>query len=160
MKKTLVPGLLILCAFCIYWSGCGNNVDPLLNEQQKAAKTMQEGSPWGGAGKVEVLTVPTGVLEGDLELLSLTFGTSGDPEWVPSSIVASGADNYFSTDNATWRWGTATGTDVIGLTGASSSEFTSVEAQDQQIRFSFEINSSGGRIEGIDGSYSVILSRN
>ena len=109
---------------------------------------------------MEVLTVPTGVLEGDLELLSLTFGTSGDPAWVPSSIAASGADNYFSTENATWRWGTVSGTDVIGLTGASSSEFTSVEIQDQQIRLSFEINSSGGRIEGIDGSYSVALSRN
>jgi hypothetical protein len=104
--------------------------------------------------------VPTGILEEDLELLSLTFVTSGESQWIPSTIEASGADNYLSTENATWRWGTTSGTDVIGLTGASSSEFTSVEVQEQQIRLSFEINSSGGRIEGIDGSYSVALGRN
>jgi hypothetical protein len=160
MKKTISIGLATLVIFAVNWVGCGTDANVQLNDQQKAAKILQEGSPWGGSGKVDVVSVPSGIDPNDLSLLSISFTTSGEPDWIHSSIDASGADTYFITEDATWAWGTTTGTDVISLDGASSSEFTSVDVQEQEIRLTFEINSSGGRIEGIDGSYTVSLGRN
>ena len=138
--------------------GCGNNIAPSLSIQQKAAKILHEGSPWGGTGNVEVLSSPAGVDPSDLAGLQLSFKTSGEDDWAPTFFEASGADDFLSTNNATWIW-TGSGTDNITLTEASVSELTSVDVADESITFSFEVNpaGSGGRIAGIDGSYRVKL---
>ncbi len=137
---------------------CGNSVAPSLNLQQKAAKILGEGSPWGGSGSVEVLASPSGVDPSELDELQVTFRTSGEEDWAPTFIEASGADDYLSTNNATWIW-TGSGTDNISLSEASTAEFTSVDVTDEAITFSFEINVSnnGGRITGIEGAYTVRL---
>ena len=74
------------------------------------------------------------------------------------AFKASGADDFLSTNNATWVW-TGSGTDNITLTEASVAELTSVDVTDQSVTFSFEVNPSigGGRVTGIDGSYRVKL---
>ncbi len=146
----------------LFLSDCGGSLTPALTEQQKATKTMSEGSPWGGTGKVEVIEVPTGVDPSGLSSLSIVFSSSGDPDWEPTSIEAFGADEFFSTSNSTWKWG-STGTTIITLTNASSSELTAVDVTDQALTFTFEINSGGGtgsRVTGLDGSYTVKLFRN
>ena len=137
---------------------CGGNVSPSLSLQQKAAKILDEGSPWGGTGNVEVLASPSGVVATDLENLQVTFQTSGSEDWAPTFFETSGADDYLSTNNATWIW-TGSGTDNITLNEASSSELTSVDVNEETVTFSFEVNPSnpGGRITGIDGSYTVRL---
>jgi hypothetical protein len=135
-------------------------VDPLLSEQQKAARILAQGSPWIVGSADGVLSVPTGIDPGDLAGLVLTFETSGDPDWVPASFSATGAEDYLSSENADWGWGTTSGTEIITLTNTSTAEFTGVVVQEDQLRITFELSSSGGRVAGIDGSYTLELSRN
>ena len=137
--------------------GCGGDVPPSLSLQQQAAKILDEGSPWGGSGNVIVETVPSGVDPERLSGLQLVFSTSGPDDWAPTFFESSGADDFLSTNNATWIW-TGSGTDNITLTEASVAELTSVDVTDESVTFTFEVNpSSGGRITGIDGSYRVKL---
>ncbi len=138
--------------------GCGNNSSPSLNEQQKAAKLLDEGSPWGGTGGVEALSLPSGVLDTEVADLELSFSTTGADDWSPTSIDASGADDYFSTNNSTWFWGSS-GTQLITLEDASVLELTNVDIQDNTLTITFEVGASGGRLSGIDGSYTLRLDR-
>ena len=137
---------------------CGGSVSPSLSIQQQAAKILSEGSPWGGTGNVEVLSSPSGVDPSDLNSLQVTFSSSGPDDWAPTFFETSGADDFLSTDNATWIW-TGSGTDNITLTEASVAELTSVDVTDESVTFSFEVNPtiSGGRITGIDGTYRLRL---
>lgn len=154
LKSLLSIAFLFMLTFII---SCSGDVSPSLNLQQKATKILDEGSPWGGPGNVEVLASPSGVNFAELEGLQLSFSSSGADNWAPTFIQASGADNFLATDNATWYWA-GSGTDNITLTGASSAELTGVDVTDDEITFSFEVNtSSGGRVSGIDGSYTVKL---
>lgn len=139
-------------------SGCISNITPSPNLQQKAGKILQEGSPWGGSGNVEIISSPSGVDPSELAGLQLSFTTSGADDWAPTFFEASGADDFLSTNNATWIWA-GSGTDNITLNDASVAELTSVDVEDESITFSFEVNpsNSGGRITGIDGSYRVQL---
>jgi len=151
--------LSIIVIFSItHFFSCGSNIAPSLSIQQKAAKILDEGSPWGGAGNVEVLSSPSGVDPSELSGLQLSFETTGEDDWGPTFFEASGADDFLSTNNATWIW-TGSGTDNITLTEASVAELTSVDVEDESVTFSFEVNpsNSGGRITGIDGSYRVKL---
>ncbi len=136
---------------------CTGNVTPSLSLQQKAAKILHEGSPWGGSGNVEVLASPSGVDFADLLGLQLSFSSSGADDWAPTFFEASGADDFLSTNNATWIW-TGSGTDNITLSEASVAELTSVDVTEGAITITFEVNPpSGGRVTGIDGSYTVRL---
>jgi hypothetical protein len=140
---------------------CTGNVTPSLSLQQKAAQILDEGSSWGGSGNVEVLASPSGVDFSDLLGLQVSFSTSGADDWAPTFFQTSGADDFLSSDNATWRW-TGSGTDNITLEEASAAELTSVDVTEDAITFSFEVNPSGGRVAGgrvtgIDGSYTVRL---
>jgi len=138
---------------------CGNSVTPSLSLQQKAAKILDEGSPWGGTGNVEVLASPSGVDPSELSGLQVSFSTSGPEGWDPTLFNSSGADDFLSSNNATWEWTGIEGTGNIELTEASVSELTSVDVTDETITFSFEVNptNSGGRTLGIDGFYTVRL---
>jgi hypothetical protein len=163
MKNYIFIYILPIVVFLTltFFAGCGGSVTPALTEQQKAAKTLAEGSPWGGLNKVEVLDVPTGVDPSGLSELEVVFGSSGDSEWEPTSFVANGADEFLATSNSSWQWGSL-GTAIIALENASSSELTGVYITEQVITITFEINSGGSssRIEGLDGTYTVSLQRN
>ncbi len=137
---------------------CGGGAEPSLTLQQKASKIMDEGSPWGGTGNVEVLASPTGVDPAELENLQVTFKTSGPDDWAPTFFDASGADDFLSSNNAIWFW-TGSGTDNITLSEASVAELTSVDVTDETVTFTFEVSASnsGGRITGFDGTYTVRL---
>ena len=157
---SLLPGLVFYGMLLL--QGCGGSDNPALTEQQKAARAMEEGSPWGGTGNVEVVDVPTGVDPSGLSSLTLVFTTSGEPEWEPAGFEATGADDFLSTSNSTWKWG-GTGTEIITLTNASSSELTGVYINGQELTITFEINSGGGtgtRVAGLDGTYTVRLQEN
>jgi hypothetical protein len=106
---------------------------------------------------VEVLTSPSGVDYANLLGLQISFSSSGEDDWAPTFIQASGADDFFSTNDATWIW-TGSGTDNITLSEASVAELTSVDVTEDAVTFSFEVNpSSGGRVSGIDGGYTIRL---
>jgi hypothetical protein len=157
--KFLISTGLIFCLTLIF--SCTGNVTPSLSLQQKAAKILNEGSAWGGSGNVEVLASPSGVDFSGLLELQVSFSTTGADDWAPTFIQTSGADDFLSTDNATWRW-TGSGTDNITLEEASSAELTSVDVTEDAITFSFEVDLlggriAGGRVTGIDGSYTVRL---
>ena len=153
--KTILSGMILL-SFSLIFS-CTGDVAPTLSLQQKAAQILDEGSPWGGSGNVEVLASPSGVDFSDLLGLQVTFSTSGPDDWGPTFFQSSGADDFLSTNDATWFW-TGSGTDNITLSQASVAELTSVDVTEEAITFSFEVNpSSGGRISGIDGTYTVRL---
>jgi hypothetical protein len=155
-RGSLLSVLVIL--YITQFFGCGGSVSPSLSLQQKAAKILDEGSPWGGSGNVEVLSSPSGVDPSDLNGLQVTFRSSGPDDWAPTFFETSGADDFLSTNSATWIW-TGSGTDNITLSEASVAELTSVDVTDESVTFSFEVNplNSGGRITGIDGSYRVKL---
>ena len=157
----LISSFLSLCVIfsLTFIYSCGPSAAVSLNEQQKDAKILDEGSPWGGMGNVEVLSSPSGVDPSDLANLQVVFSTEGEDElWAPTFFETSGADDFLSTDGATWNW-LGSGTDNIKLIDASVAELTSVAVTDDDVTFSFEVNSSssGGRVTGIDGSYSVKL---
>ena len=141
-------------------AGCGGEITPALTDQQKAVKILTEGNPWGGPGKVEVLSLPEGVDPSGLSGLTLVFSGSGDPQWVPSGITANGADDFLTADDgASWRWATPAGTNLITLEGASVPEFTSVDVQETKFTFSFERSTSTARTMGLDGTYRLALSK-
>jgi len=152
--------LIVVILPLAFLTGCGGSVAPALSEQQKAAKTLKEGSPWGGLDKVEVVDVPTGVDPSGLSIIEIDFDSSGDPEWEPTSFDATGADEFLSTSNSSWRWGSL-GTAIIALENASSTELTGVYITEQVITITFEINSggNGSRTKGLDGTYTVNLQR-
>lgn len=149
--------ILVIFVLALLYS-CGSSVSPSLSLQQKSAKILDEGGNWGGTGNVEVLASPSGVVATDLENLQVSFKSSGAEDWAPTFFEASGADDFLSTNNATWTW-TGSGTDNISLNEASVAELTSVDVTEETITFSFEVNpsNSGGRISGIDGAYTVRL---
>lgn len=149
---------LAAVASLLLFYNCSGNTESPLDTQQQVAKILDEGSPWGGNGNVEVLTIPDGVDPSGLSGLQLSFNTSGPDNWAPTFFVASGADDFINTNDATWSL-PGFGTDIIELTGASVTEFTSVDVTDETVTFSFEVNpsNSGGRVTGIDGSYRVQL---
>ena len=146
--KYLSSIFLIVLIFSVSsFFSCGGNVSPSLSLQQQAAKILDEGSPWGGTGNVEVLASPSGVVATDLENLQVSFATSGSEDWAPTFFETSGADDFLSTSNATWIW-TGSGTDNITLNEASASELTSVDVNEETVTFSFET---------LDGLYTVRL---
>ena len=151
-----ILSLLVVFSFTLLLNCNPTSIQP--NLQQQAAKILDEGSPWGGTGNVEVLVSPSGVDPSELLGLQVSFSTSGAEDWAPTFFESSGADDFLSSNNATWKW-TGSGTDNIELVEASVSELTSVDVKDETITFSFEVNptNSGGRILGIDGSYTVQL---
>ncbi len=158
MKYTNTICLVMAIFSVAFFSRCGSSADPSLSLQQKASKIMDEGSPWGGTGNVEVLASPTGVDPTELENLQVSFKTSGDEDWAPTFFEASGADDFLSSNNAIWFW-TGSGTDNITLNEASVAELTSVDVTDLTVTFTFEVSAStsGGRIAGFDGTYTVRL---
>jgi hypothetical protein len=147
---------LSITALLSIWS-CGKNVEPSLTEQQKAAKVLDEGSAWGGSGKVEVIELPAGVNPAGLAELRLVFDTTGDPDWLASSFSASGADDFLATSGASWDWADKDPerTDVIKLEEATSSELTNMSISETEIQFTFQVTSPGGRVEGLDGLYTL-----
>ena len=150
--------IIIIFSLTLIYS-CGGNVTPSLDLQQKAAKILDEGSPWGGLGNVEILASPSGVNPSELLGLQVNFSTAGsDGDWAPTFFETSGADDFLKTENSTWVW-TGSGTDVITLSGASVAELTSVVVADDAVTFTFEISQSntGGRVSGIDGYYTIAL---
>lgn len=152
----LLSGIILI--FIGFMDSCGGKVTPSLDLQQKAAQILDQGSSWGGTGNVEVLASPSGVDPSELLGLQLNFSTSGEDDWAPTFFDASGADDYLKTNNSTWIW-SGSGTDNITLSEASVAELTSVDVTDEAITFTFEVNTSnsGGRITGIDGSYTLKL---
>lgn len=153
--KFIISSTLIL-GLSLFFS-CTGNVTPSLTLQQQAAKILDEGSTWGGTGNVEVLLSPTGVNFTDLLGLQVSFSSSGADDWAPTFFQSSGADDFLSADDATWVW-TGSGTDNITLNGASVAELTSVDVTEEAVTFTFEVNpASGGRVSGIDGTYTVRL---
>lgn len=140
-----------------FLAGCGDDVPSSLTIQQKDAKILDENSPWGGPGNVEVLASPAGVDFSGLLSLQVTFNTSGANDWAPTFFTATGANDFLSANNVIWIW-TGSGTDNITLIDASVAELTGVDISETTLTFSFEVNpSSGGRVSGLDGSYTVRL---
>jgi hypothetical protein len=158
-NKYVLLSFLIMSV--VYLVSCEEVPEELeLNEFQRNAKILDEGSPWGGQGKVQVITLPTGVNEQDLSNLSLSFGSSGRPEYAPSVFVATGADDFIFSPSGNWNW--TTSTSVVQLSGASITQISAFDISEQQITFSFELSPSlsTGRISGIDGNYRVTLQPN
>lgn len=154
-----LASLLIMSVVCLL--SCEEVSEELeLNEFQRNARILDEGSPWGGQGKVLIVNLPTGVNEQELSNLSLSFGSSGRPDYAPSDFVASGAEDFIFSPSGNWNWTTSTA--VIQLSGASITQISALDISEQQISFSFELSPlvSAGRISGIDGNYRVILQRN
>jgi hypothetical protein len=145
---------LIIAASILTACSGGDSVS--LSLQQRAAKILDEGSVWGGSGNVEVLASPSGVDFSDLLEVQITFTTSGTDDWAPTFFETSGADDFISADGATWFW-TGSGTDNITLNDASVAELTSVAVTETAVTFSFEVTPDGGRVSGIDGSYTIRL---
>ena len=73
MKTILKIILFSVTLALVTMYSCGNKVEPALSKQQKAAKILDEGSPWGGIGQVEVIEVPSGVNPNELSNLKLTL---------------------------------------------------------------------------------------
>ncbi|MCC5928201.1 MAG: hypothetical protein JJU28_03050 [Cyclobacteriaceae bacterium] len=163
MKVLKIKYLLVstLITSMVLFISCEEIPEELeLNEFQRNAQILDVGSPWGGQGKVQVLNLPTGVNEQELSNLSLSFGSSGRPEYAPSNFVAAGANDFIFAPSGNWNW--TTSTSVIQLSGASITQISAVDITEQQITFSFELSpsSSTGRISGVDGNYRVTLQRN
>lgn len=140
---------------------CKDLPDEALNEQQTAARILEQGSPWGGAGKVLVLQ-PENFTEGSLFNLSIDFTTTQSPFWNPDQFGAQGADEFLSIEgsSATWSW-ISNSTENISLSGASSSQLNSMIIQEDTITFTFEVSIDNGKVLGLAGEYRVsMLSRN
>lgn len=156
--------IVISCAILLtlFAGSCEEVPEELeLNEFQKNAKLLSEKSPWGGIGKVEAITLPTGVDLEELASLSLTFNSTRRPEFAPSIFIVSGAETYLSTEvGAFWNWTTITS--VLQITGASVTQLTNVDISEDQFIFSFEITptQATGRTSGFDGQYRLALSPN
>ena len=153
--KSILPIAAVI--YLVFIISCTGDETPSLNQQQQAAKILDEGSPWGGNGNVDIESVPGGVDPSELAGLQISFSSSGESDWAPTYFEASGADDFLSTNNTTWIW-TGSGTDNITLNDASVAELTSVDVTDESITFTFEVTpSSGGRTTGIDGTYRLKL---
>ena len=170
MKKAFkyFLSVLILSGVVLY-SGCGGNngggeEDPQ-TEQQKAAESLSDGSPWTVSA---IDSKPSADVDAtELLSLSMTFNITGTgSEIVPSAFSASGAANFVSTQGtSSWDWAssTETNTSTITITDASISQFTNVSFSPNvddptAVTMSFTVANTGGRMQGIVGDYTITLS--
>jgi hypothetical protein len=159
MKEIKYILSLLIIAGTIFYSSCGGGGDDNpLSEQQKAARALQNGSPWTVD---EITNDPRGTVDGELANLSLVFGTGED--FAPGTFTAAGAPNYISSvGTSTWNWA-GSGTGTITLTDASIDQFTGVTYSPgvdnaTQITVTFNISDSKGKVSGLIGNYTVVFS--
>lgn len=150
-----------LCLSGCFGLGSGESA---LTQQQEATQYLSSSNTWGGIDRVDILNMPDGVDESVVNALSVTFGSTGTPNFEPTSFRTSGALDVLSAEpDATWEWVNLEN-NLIQLTGASSTELTNflIIRDEQRIEFSFEVSASanGGKTLGLSGQYRVSLLRN
>jgi hypothetical protein len=163
MKKTkyILSLLIVTCSVICVTSCKDDDNEPKLTDQQKATKTLSEGSPWQ---VTSVILKPNDDIETDLlKSLKFTFGATGSGSSLePGSFAASGANDFFSAEsNATWNWSGNDAT-TISLTDALAAEITDIEYNPSidgatSITLSFTRPTPGGRTNGLVGKYTVVL---
>jgi len=159
MKEIKYILSLLIIAGTVFYSSCGGGgEDNPLSDQQKAARSLQNGSPWTVD---EITQDPRSAPDGELANLSLVFGTGED--FTPGSFTATGAANYVSTaGTSTWSW-SGSGTGTIALSDVSIDQFTNVTYSPDidnptQITVTFNISdNSGGKVSGLVGGYTVVF---
>lgn len=168
MNRIIVQfGLLLLLTGSFSLSGCfglGGEGGSTLTEQQEATQYLSSSNTWGGIDRVDILNMPDGVDESVVSALSVTFGSTGTPNFQPNNFRTSGALDVLSAEpDAAWEW-VGLENNLIQLTGASSTELTNflILREEQRIEFTFEVSASanGGKILGLSGQYRVSLQRN
>lgn len=161
MKKLRILLASIAIGGLFFFANCGGGDDPVeLTDQQKAAKALNEGSPWTVQS---IDNAPDNVNASALENLTLTFGITGtEAEIAPDAFAASGAEDFISTQgSASWSW-SGGGTSTMAISGASISQFTSVSfdpdvENPSSVTLSFTVSAPGGRIQGIAGDYTITI---
>lgn len=158
-----ILSVIILSGIVLY-SGCNGGEDGTpLTEQQKAAQSLAEGSPWS---VTLVSSKPDPAVDvTELENLTLSFAITGtDSDIAPGTFVASNAPNFITASSASWSWA-GTGISTINLTGASIAQFTNVSLSPNidaptKLTLSFSVQNADGRTQGIVGDYTIELEPN
>lgn len=155
---------VIILSGIVLYSGCGGGEDGTpLTDQQKAAQSLAEGSPWSVSNVSSKPSADVDVTE--LENLSLSFGITGtESEIAPGIFSASGAPNFITTTSASWSWA-GSGIGTISISGSSVSQFTNVSLSPNidnptSLTLSFTVQNAGGRTQGIVGDYTIQLDPN
>lgn len=162
MKKLRIIISSFFVFSLLFFANCGDDGNEItLTQQQIATQSLVDGSSWSVSN---VVSKPDpGINTTELESLSITFAASGTGANItPSGISTAGAPTFLNTQSgATWSW-SGTGTSTIDLVNASVSQFTSITftpnaENPTSLSLSFNVSESGGRTQGLVGSYTIEL---
>lgn len=149
MKNLLYMFTAALVFAMVVFSSCGKDDEVKLTPEQEQAKALA-----GSWSQSSSDNIPTGVDPTVLDGLTLSF--SSDADFKPTSFSASGAPDFFSTSGSTWSFGGSAS--VINLTNVTPVEsLTVIEVTENSLKISF--THPGLRVAGLDGSYTVSLSK-
>ena len=166
MKTIKYALAALLMSSLLLYANCGGdngNGEEELTDQQKAAQSLNNGSPWGVS---EITQSPDNVDVTALNSLKLTFNITGtDSDIAPGDFSATGADDFISTSSSSsWRWSGGTSTialtDVAPINQLTGIQFTPGIENPTSVTLSFDIPAPGGRTKGLTGQYTVVLQPN
>jgi hypothetical protein len=153
MKKLYYFLSLIIIAGMVGLTNCGDdNGDEPLTPQQEQAQLLA-----GTWNQQNTTQLPPGVDPTILDQLTLTFNIDGNSN--PSSFSSTGAPDFFTSSGAsTWAFSGSSTTSLIltGVTPVAALTINSLSASSLSVSFSF---TSGGRVTGLDGNYTVELTK-
>jgi hypothetical protein len=163
LMKKIINNILLLTICAALMFSCGGDDDggtTEMTDQQKAAKTLKEGSPW------EISSVdskPDGADAEALNGLKLSFGISGTGvDIAPTTFTSTGVEALASDPGATWSWDGGS-VSTINLNGGFAPELTNIQftpgiENATSIQVTFALSNIGGRRKGV-GEYTVTLEK-
>ncbi len=156
MKKLFYLLTFGIIASMFIMSGCGGDDDddgPSLTPQQEQAQALS-----GTWSQQNTTQIPDGVDPTILDQLSITFNIDGSSN--PAGFSASGAGDFFTTtSSSSWSFSgsSTTSIELSNVTPVTSLTINSLTENSLSITFTF--TSGTARVAGLDGSYTVELSK-
>ena len=154
MKKLTYLLLFGILGGMVFFGSCGGDDDddgPNLTPQQEQAQALS-----GTWNQQNTTQIPDGVDPTILNDLSITFNIDANSN--PTSFSASGADDFFiTTSSSTWAFSGSSTTAIVLSNVSPVTSLTINSVSDSQLSVTF--TSAGGRVTGLDGTYTVELTK-
>jgi len=153
MRKLFYFLSLVIIAGMAGLTNCGDgNGDEPLTPQQEQAQLLA-----GNWNHQNTTQSPQGVDPTILDQLTMTFNIDANKN--PTSFSSTGAPDFLATTgSSTWSFSGSSTTSLIltNVSPVSALTINSLSASSLSISFTF---TSGGRIAGLDGNYTVEMTK-
>ncbi len=154
MKKIFyIISFGIIGAMIMMGSCGGDNGDGQLTPQQEQARLLN--GTWSHQNTTQS---PQGVDPTILDQLTMTFNIDGNSN--PTSFSSSGAPDFFVTvGSSKWAFSGSSTTSILLTDVSPVTQLTVNSISQSNLTLRFTFLSGGGRIAGLDGDYTVEMTK-